>query len=73
MGPKYFLKELSRYRIGTYADVIYRNALLYGDRLAGYKAPKSVEFVETLPKNPAGKILKRQLREKYWEERDRKI
>lgn len=30
--------------------------------LAGYKAPKSVEFVRTLPKNPQGKILKRELR-----------
>jgi long-chain acyl-CoA synthetase len=35
-------------------------------RLARYKAPKSVEFVDALPKNPAGKILKRELREKYW-------
>jgi long-chain acyl-CoA synthetase len=35
--------------------------------LASYKAPKSVEFVDYLPKNPAGKILKRELREKYWE------
>ncbi len=34
--------------------------------LASYKAPKSVEFVDALPKNPAGKILKRELREKYW-------
>jgi len=34
-------------------------------RLAHYKAPKSVEFVESLPKNPVGKILKRELREKY--------
>ena len=34
--------------------------------LAGYKAPKSVEFVDSLPKNPSGKILKRELREKYW-------
>ncbi len=33
--------------------------------LAGYKAPKSVEFVDSLPKNPSGKILKRELREKY--------
>ncbi|MHB8766346.1 MAG: long-chain-fatty-acid--CoA ligase [Deferrisomatales bacterium] len=32
-------------------------------RLAGYKAPKSVELVASLPKNPAGKILKRELRE----------
>jgi acyl-CoA synthetase (AMP-forming)/AMP-acid ligase II len=42
-------------------------------RLARYKAPKSVEFVESLPKNPAGKILKRELREKYWEGLERKV
>jgi long-chain acyl-CoA synthetase len=35
-------------------------------RLAHYKAPKSVEFIESLPKNPTGKILKRELRDKYW-------
>ena len=34
--------------------------------LAGYKSPKSVEFIDALPKNPSGKILKRELREKYW-------
>ena len=34
-------------------------------RLAHYKAPKSVEFVDALPKNPSGKILKRELRQKY--------
>jgi len=34
-------------------------------RLAGYKSPKSVEFVDALPKNAAGKILKRELRDKY--------
>jgi len=34
--------------------------------MAGYKTPKTVEFVDSLPKNPAGKILKRELREKYW-------
>jgi len=33
--------------------------------LASYKAPKSVAFAESLPKNPSGKILKRELREKY--------
>jgi len=35
--------------------------------IAGYKTPKSIEFVDTLPKNAAGKILKRELRDKYWE------
>jgi acyl-CoA synthetase (AMP-forming)/AMP-acid ligase II len=33
--------------------------------LAGYKVPKSLEFVEDLPKNPQGKILKRELKERY--------
>jgi acyl-CoA synthetase (AMP-forming)/AMP-acid ligase II len=41
--------------------------------LARYKAPKSVEFVESLPKNPQGKILKRELRKKYWAGTERKI
>jgi long-chain acyl-CoA synthetase len=35
------------------------------EHLARYKAPKSVDFVKSLPKNPQGKILKRELREKY--------
>ena len=35
-------------------------------RLAHYKCPKSVEFVETLPKTGTGKLLKRELRKKYW-------
>jgi acyl-CoA synthetase (AMP-forming)/AMP-acid ligase II len=43
------------------------------ERLARFKAPKSVEFTGSLPKNPAGKILKKLLREKYWEGKDRKI
>jgi long-chain acyl-CoA synthetase len=41
--------------------------------LARYKAPRSVEFVDALPKNPQGKILKRELRERYWQGRERKI
>jgi acyl-CoA synthetase (AMP-forming)/AMP-acid ligase II len=38
------------------------------DHLASYKAPKSVEFVESLPKNPQGKILKKEIRKKYLKE-----
>jgi acyl-CoA synthetase (AMP-forming)/AMP-acid ligase II len=41
--------------------------------LAGFKVPKSVEFVESLPKGGTGKILKRVLREKYWAGRDRRV
>ncbi|HYB19944.1 MAG TPA: AMP-dependent synthetase, partial [Thermodesulfobacteriota bacterium] len=42
-------------------------------RLASYKKPKSVEFVEDFPKSAAGKVLKRELRDKYWQGRERKI
>ncbi|MCZ7526509.1 MAG: long-chain fatty acid--CoA ligase [Acidimicrobiia bacterium] len=42
-------------------------------RLAGYKVPKSVELVDELPKNPTGKILKRLVREPYWEGHERRV
>jgi long-chain acyl-CoA synthetase len=41
--------------------------------VASYKKPKTVEFLEQLPKSPAGKILKRVIREKFWAGRDRRI
>jgi fatty-acyl-CoA synthase len=39
------------------------------ERLAGFKAPKSVEFRDSLPRGGTGKILKKELRKKYWPER----
>jgi long-chain acyl-CoA synthetase len=35
------------------------------ERLAGYKLPRSVDFVDDLPRTPSGKVLKRELRERY--------
>jgi long-chain acyl-CoA synthetase len=35
--------------------------------------PRSVDFVDDLPRNPSGKLLKRQLREPYWQNVDRRI
>lgn len=43
------------------------------DRLAGFKLPKSVSFAEDLPRTPSGKVLKRALREPYWEGVGRRI
>ncbi|PKB67559.1 MAG: AMP-dependent synthetase [SAR202 cluster bacterium Io17-Chloro-G3] len=43
------------------------------ERLGSYKKPKSVEFLPGLPKNAYGKILKRDLREKYWIGKDKKV
>ncbi|MCV7380243.1 long-chain fatty acid--CoA ligase [Mycobacterium alsense] len=41
--------------------------------LAGYKCPRTVDFVPALPRNPSGKILKAALREPYWRDRARKV
>ncbi len=42
-------------------------------RIAGYKCPRSVDFVETLPRDPNGKLYKRKLRDPYWEGQTRAI
>ena len=34
-------------------------------RLAKFKQPKTIEFIDALPRNPSGKILKRMLRERF--------
>lgn len=41
--------------------------------LASYQKPKSVDFVEALPKAPTGKILKRDLRDPYWQGETRQV
>jgi fatty-acyl-CoA synthase len=43
------------------------------ERIAAYKAPKSVDFVDVLPRNPSGKILKKDLRAKYWKGTERMV
>ncbi len=42
-------------------------------KIASYKCPKSVEFIEMLPRNPSGKVLRRELRAPYWEGKDRGV
>jgi fatty-acyl-CoA synthase len=51
------------------ADLI---AFLRG-RIAGFKVPKSIDLAEALPRNPSGKILRRELREPYWRGEERLI
>ena len=41
--------------------------------LANYKVPRSVHFLDELPRNPTGKILKRDLRKPYWADRERQV
>jgi acyl-CoA synthetase (AMP-forming)/AMP-acid ligase II len=43
------------------------------ERIAGYKVPKSIAFAEALPRNPSGKLLKRELRAPYWAGQERQV
>ena len=43
------------------------------EHLASYQKPRSVDFVDSLPKAPTGKILKRELRDPYWNQGERKV
>ncbi|RJL34104.1 long-chain-fatty-acid--CoA ligase [Bailinhaonella thermotolerans] len=53
----------------TEADVLeYARA-----RLAGFKRPRSADFAAAIPRNPSGKILKRELREPYWKDAGRGV
>jgi len=43
------------------------------DHLAGYKAPRTIDFEDQLPRHPTGKLYKRLLRDPYWEGSGRAI
>jgi acyl-CoA synthetase (AMP-forming)/AMP-acid ligase II len=43
------------------------------ERIARYKAPKSIDFISALPKTGSGKIEKKKLRDRYWPNAEKKI
>ena len=43
------------------------------EQIASYKKPKSIDFIDELPKNNYGKIVKRELRDRYWSDRRRQV
>lgn len=61
--------ELKPGATATEAELIQ----LCKDKLGGVKAPKSVEFIDALPRSPVGKVLKKDLRLRYWQGRERTI
>ena len=48
-------------------------AAFCGENLAGYKKPRSFDFVDSLPTGSTGKILKRELARQYWEGKGRRV
>ena len=48
-------------------------ARFVGERLADYKKPRSVDFVDEIPKNAYGKVLRRELRARYWDRQARMV
>ena len=43
------------------------------ESIAGYKQPRRIEFIDELPKNSSGKLMRRELRESYWAGRERLV
>jgi fatty-acyl-CoA synthase len=43
------------------------------EKIARFKAPKSVDFIDSLPKTGSGKIMKKELRDPYWSDRDKNV
>jgi acyl-coenzyme A synthetase/AMP-(fatty) acid ligase len=43
------------------------------ERIAGFKTPKTVDFLEARPPNPSGKIMRRHLRDPYWAGKQRQV
>ena len=44
-----------------------------GGQLAKFKVPRDITFVDALPRNPSGKVLKRVLRAPYWAGHEREV
>ena len=56
------------------SDTIAAQILAYAsENLAKYKLPKSVDFIDELPRLPTGKLYKRLIRDKYWQDKESKV
>ena len=42
-------------------------------QIAAYKCPKTIDFIDVLPRNASGKVLRRELREPYWEGKSKAV
>ena len=63
----------SRDAEGSDEEVRARIVATAREYLAAYKVPKSVQFIEALPKSATGKIQKAVLRDQFWGDQDRRV
>ncbi len=43
------------------------------EKIASYKCPKTINFIDELPRNPSGKVLRRELRDPFWKDQERGV
>ncbi len=56
------------------AEIVEGDLIAYTrERIAAFKVPKSVDIIAEMPRNASGKILRRQLRDPYWEGQERQV
>ena len=69
------VKAAVELRAGLAGDEVLAQALIDHCRqhLAGYKAPRSVDFEAALPRHETGKLYKRVLRDRYWNQGEKRI
>ena len=69
------IKAVVEVREGVTADDALRASIMehLSGRLAKFKWPRSIDFMDELPREPTGKLLKRKLRDPYWADRQTAI
>lgn len=69
------IKAVIEVRAGVSPDDSLRSSIMdhLAGRLAKFKWPRSIDFMDELPREPTGKLLKRKLRDPYWADRDAAI
>jgi len=69
------LVDLFRWRIKQSSQNITEDEIIAYSRekIAGFKCPKTIKFINEIPCNPTGKVLRKDLREPYWKGKQRNV
>tara|TARA_B100001146_G_scaffold162724_1_gene143670 strand:+ start:383 stop:622 length:240 start_codon:yes stop_codon:yes gene_type:complete len=69
------LVDLFRWRIKQSSQNITEDEIIacLREKIAGFKCPKNIKFINEIPCNPTGKVLRKDLREPYWKGKQRNV